>query len=330
MAGIACLAVSCLSTSGGTYRQAELAGARSRVTWVTPLNDDFKTLDQFNRVVSSPKEALKLYCTGGRPARAWNMPVRAIVPRLPAGIPIDEASQVKGQVYERFKAIIGPKLFFDETAPVADGKNEAPLSEIVFALPAADRKSVEKAFRETRLSRNVTTLLLGFDGENGMLLGAMDSQYYGVEHFGAPHEDKWQLKARPAAMFPNGGIMGTVLQARRLKTSNGENIWPVHPSAVLEAALLPKHFTMLIPPAVQARYFADSMPENGFFVRANGTFDLGQAVNERQKLWNAYFLKSVAVEEAQTADPDVVQFNVRLDLSLFCAYARPADELLTR
>jgi len=326
---LALLATSCLSTSGGTYRQAELTGTRFKVSWVTPLNDEFKTREQFQRVLSSPKETLKVYCASGRPRRDWSLPVRAIVPRPPAGIPIDEASAIKGRVYQAFKAVLGPGIFLDEPAPALTGPVTAQVSDVV-ALPAPDRAAAEKSFRETRLSPSVTTLLLAFQGESGLLLGAIDSPHYNIERGGSEVEDKWRLKAAPIPASRSDGLMGVIWPARRFKSSTGDFIWPVHPAAVLEAALLPMQFTMLIPPAVQARYFGAAVPGSPFFLRDDGTFDLSQAVKDRQKIWNAYFSKAIVVDEAQTQDPDVVQFNLRFDMSLFCAYARPVDDLLTK
>lgn len=324
------VASSCLSTSGGTYREAELAGARSKVSWVTPLNDEVKGKARFDELVSSPRETLKVYCANGRPRRAWQMPVKAIVPRLPAGIPIDEASQMKGRVYQAFKSIVTSTIFLDEPPVVGAVEPKVPGGNKVVALPSPSRPDAEKAFRNTRLNGSVMTLLLAFQGEDGLLLGALDSPQYAVERGGSEIEDKWRLRAAPERNDRGGGLMGVVWPARRFKGSAGETIWPVHPAAILEAALLPTQFTLLVPPSVQSQYFGSAAPGRGFFVRDDGTFDLSEAVKKRQAIWNAYFSKAVAVDEAQTNDPDVVQFNLRFDMELFCAYARPVDDLLTK
>jgi hypothetical protein len=326
-------AMSCLSTSGGTYREAELTGALSKASWVTALNDEVKGKAQIDALVASPRETLKVYCANGRPRRAWQMPVKAIVPRMPAGIPIDEASQMKGRVYEAFKSIVTARLFLDEPPVVAgDEAKEAkvPAGNKIVALTSPSRADAEKAFRNTRVNGSVMTLLLAFQGDDGLLLGALESPQYAIERGGSQIEDKWRLRASPERGDRGGGLMGVVWPARRFKGSAGEFVWPVHPAAILEASLLPAQFTMLIPPSVQSKYFGSVAPGRGFFVRDDGTFDLSDAVKNRQAIWNAYFTRAVGVDEAQTNDPDVVQFNLRFDMELFCAYARPVDDLLTK
>jgi len=320
----------CISTSGGTYRAAEVRGALSKVTWVTPVSDEMKTAQQFDRVLHSPQETLKLYCSNGKPRRSWNLPIRAIVPRPPAGIPIDQASEIKGRVYQAFRNIIGPAIFIDEPAPLVSGAIEVTAAARVVAVSTADPETVLAKFRETRLSENATTLMVGYDGQRGLFLGVIDAKEFAIERIGSPAEDKWKLKGVAGGTRHNPSLMGAVWADRRFKSAEGDVIYPVYPAGVLEAGLLPMHFTMLVPPGVQKKYFAELTPERGFFIREDGTFDLGDAVGSRQRLWNAYFNKAVVVEEAQTSDPDVVQFNVRMDLDLFCAYARPVQDLLTK
>ena len=334
--GLACGSVflfllsGCISTSGGTYRAAEVRGALSKVTWVTPVSDEMKTAKQFDRVLQSPQETLKLYCSNGKPRRSWNLPIRAIVPRPPAGIPIDQASEIKGRVYQAFRNIIGPAIFIDEPAPLVSGASEVTAGARVVAVSTADPETVLAKFRETRLTENATTLMVGYDGQRGLVLGVIEAREFVVERIGSPAEDKWKLKGIAGGTRHNPSLMGAVWTDRRFKSAEGDVIYPVHPAGVLEAGLLPMHFTMLIPSGVQKKYFAELTPERGFFIRDDGTFDLGDAVGGRQRLWNAYFNKAVVVEEAQTSDPDVVQFNIRMDLDLFCAYARPVQDLLTK
>lgn len=320
----------CLSTSGGTYRAAEVRGALSKVSWVTPLSDELKTAQQFDRILHSPQETLKLYCSNGRPRQSWNLAVRAIVPKPPAGIPIDQASEIKGRVYQAFRNIIGPAIFIDEPAPLGTSASEVGAGSRLVAVSTADPESILAKFRETRLSEGATTLMIGYDAHRGLFLGVIDAGEFAVERSGSPSEDKWKLKGVAAGTRHNPSLMGAVWTDRRFKSAEGEVIYPVHPAGVLEAGLLPMHFTMLVPPAVQKKYFAELTPERGFFIREDGTFDLGEAVGRRQGLWNAYFNKAIVVEEAQTSDPDVVQFNIRMDLDLFCAYARPVQDLLTK
>jgi hypothetical protein len=289
-----------------------------------------KTAQQFDRVLHSPQETLKLYCSNGKPRRSWNLPIRAIVPRPPAGIPIDQASEIKGRVYQAFRNIIGPAIFIDEPAPLVSGAIEVTAAARVVAVSTADPETVLAKFRETRLSENATTLMVGYDGQRGLFLGVIDAKEFAIERIGSPAEDKWKLKGVAGGTRHNPSLMGAVWADRRFKSAEGDVIYPVYPAGVLEAGLLPMHFTMLVPPGVQKKYFAELTPERGFFIREDGTFDLGDAVGSRQRLWNAYFNKAVVVEEAQTSDPDVVQFNVRMDLDLFCAYARPVQDLLTK
>ncbi|MEY4630226.1 MAG: hypothetical protein RIQ81_346 [Pseudomonadota bacterium] len=330
LAAFSLLAVSCLSTSAGMYRESELAGARSKFSWITPLQAGLKDAGRFHQLLASPRETFKLYCINGRPAKSWSMPVKAVVPRPPAGIPIDQAAELRGKVYQAFKAIVGASIFQDEQAPMVKGQEETkPLGTLV-ALDSPQRADIEKSFRHTRLSDSVTTMLLAFGEEKGLVLGALQAKQYSIQRGAGVVEDKWQLNESSESNRGGQGIMGVVWPERGFKNSRGEIVWPIHPAGILEASLLPSQFTLLIPHAVQRRFFGDQVPGRGFFIRDDGAFDLSEAISKRQQVWNAYFSKAIAVDEAQTSDPDVVQFNMRLDLELFCAYARPVDELLTK
>ena len=323
-------ATACLSTSAATYRMGEIAGTRQKVSWVTPLNHDFKSREQMERVVANPRDAFASYCRNGRPTKEWILPVRAIVPKPPAGIPIDEASRIRGRIYDAFKNVIGPGIFLNERPVKSASTERKQVSEMVFGLKSPERTEIEKSLRETRLHSDVTTVLIAFGEENGLLLGALNPNYFRIEQAGSAGEEKWRFTHSEGYKPEENGIMGIVWDERRFKTSTGESIWPVHPAGIFEAALLPMHFTMLVPAEVQSKHLSKASDGLPFFVRKDGTFDLSEATKDRQKIWNAYFSHAVTVEEAQTQDPDVVQFNVRFDLSLFCAYARPVEDLLTR
>lgn len=285
-------------------------------------------------MIQSPGEILNHFCSSRKPRHSWNLPIRAIVPKPPAGIPIDRASTVNRDVYKLYRQLIGSILFRDESfGPLeihtSNQRKEDRLASIKTLDSPEENRFIED-LRQTRLSGNLTTVLVAFDGSHEMTLGMIQTGDYEPSRSGIAESDRWSIGKPNPRKKDNNAIAGVVWRHRAFKDEAGKMVWPIHPAGILEAGLLPYHFTMLIPPAVQREFFGSDMPNSGFFIKPDGTYDLGQAIEHRRKIWNAFFEKSVSVDEAQTDDPSTIQFNLKLNLEVFCAYARPVKDLLTR
>lgn len=126
-------------------------------------------------------------------------------------------------------------------------------------------------------------------------------------------------------------------------------LFPAPPVVSYEAHWFTSQFTMLIPETIQKQVFAkyydapygihageyDSnrngyIDGKGFFVNSDESFNLTDAVEKRTALWNAYFKTFTQIKEAQTEDPVVIDFEVNLDLNLFCAYGRNINDLTSK
>jgi hypothetical protein len=82
---------------------------------------------------------------------------------------------------------------------------------------------------------------------------------------------------------------------------------------------------MLIPEPEQRRLWGSRT----YFTTGSG-FNLSAAVRERDRLWERYLQTFTSRKEAQSANPRLVDYEVSLDLGLFCAYGRAVADLTAR
>lgn len=328
-------ASACISTRGDTYPEETLRATTRQLTWLSPTLPDNLSESSFDAIINSPKEAFAHFCSSGKPKHAWNLPVRAVRPRLPAGIPIDQASAINGEVYQFFKQSISANLFLNELILASEDSGStsaaSKTNSTILTLNSPEPEHLIKTLQNTRLVDNLTTVLVGFNKRQELTLGMIRTRKFAHKNAGMENGKK-RLRVHEVLddSSKGGAIAGVIWESQKLKDTDGNYVWPIHPAGILEAGLLPTHFTMLIPENVQKKFFDKKQSGRGFFIRPDGAFDLTEAIKDRRKLWNAYFSQAVRVDEAQTEDPSIIQFNIRLNLDLFCAYARPVKDLLTK
>ncbi len=81
---------------------------------------------------------------------------------------------------------------------------------------------------------------------------------------------------------------------------------------------------LLIPEKEQIELFGES------FGYKNEQLDPGEILKNNEKMWANYLKKFVYIQEDQTIDPQIINIKVGLDLSLFCAYGRSKDSLISK
>lgn len=79
-------------------------------------------------------------------------------------------------------------------------------------------------------------------------------------------------------------------------------------------------YTLILPKDVQTKVFGRPFVDQS----------IKYAVEERSKLWQYMALRYTTVKEAVNDDPDTLNFEIGLDLSLFCQYKRRVSDLVSR
>lgn len=128
-----------------------------------------------------------------------------------------------------------------------------------------------------------------------------------------------------------GYATSTPLNVFEFGNKNGDyqRMFALMPLIFAETFYFPNFYTMLIPEEEQKGIWKGSHSSKAFFV-SGGKFQLGEAVRDRYSLWDAYFQSFTSYKAAQTKDPRVIDYEVSLDLSLFCAYGRPVDDFISK
>ena len=112
---------------------------------------------------------------------------------------------------------------------------------------------------------------------------------------------------------------------RAFRDTDGKILYPLYPVIPFETEFLPRHFTMLIPEATQN----DLFEKRTYFLKDDGSFNLSAAISERDRLWEAFINGQTSLKESQTDDPQVIDFEVELNLDIFCSYGRLVSDLVT-
>jgi hypothetical protein len=131
-----------------------------------------------------------------------------------------------------------------------------------------------------------------------------------------------------------GNLPATLTEPDR---HSAELTFPIKTAIPLEVPIFANHFSFLTP-NWQWYKAADAVGLDGSRfswidrrIRKNTEdFDFGFVVNERFDLWASYIKIFTQVKEAQTEDPQVIDFEVSLDLNMFCAYGRHTSEFVTK
>jgi hypothetical protein len=118
--------------------------------------------------------------------------------------------------------------------------------------------------------------------------------------------------------------------------STREKIFPIVRGRPLEPATFSAFYTMLIPLELQKKLWPHLVVRGGkwlwmdyFFLKEDGSYNFQRAIVDRKSIFEEYIKTFTKVKEAQTSDPQVLNFEVSLDLSVLCQYSRPISDLVS-
>jgi len=349
---------------------------------------------------AKPKEYFNLYCQSGKQKRALKTKIKAVLPKAPSGMMLDEAAKFDKTVHDKADAIVsnyylighGSKYetkqeiqpinykinrtlaktahfsassfkTFDQHVKYFKSPLDARQSANPVELDSDDRDSegdvecggkcppVRACPVVVSFSERGKPILLGFKH----LLGAKIENSGGTDLYDKPERKNIHVDIQE----PDCGFIGEV-DTKGLKSTNMQTVYPIKPLVPFEPRFFSSSFTMLMPLKVQRTVWANGSKEKlknlpnyataseeqranafreidqkindwqGFFVNEDGTFNISDAVKERSDLWQEYIQTFTNVKRSQSADPQIIDYEVSLDLNVFCAYGRPISDFITK
>jgi hypothetical protein len=314
----------CTHRSSGIYRSAEKEPFLQVQSYFTPYDKSLRTIvGSGDPLAADARRVFEHYCSNGRSQKAVETTIRAVLPRQPKGIAIDVASQMQESTYQSYRSLI--KKFYQASSyqDILDGKktSEAPP---VFGLRDPSPKAFVSLAKESRANEKIPLTLLALNGSSTLLMGAMKLPVYSAVSYEGSEKGlfKWRETDNDP---PLRGAIDVIFPERPMRDEKGQLFYPIYSALPFEVVFFRKYFTMLIPEETQHQL----LNGRSLFIRDGGSFDLGQAVERREQLWNAYVESQTSLKEAQTDDPQVVDFQVKLEMDLFCRYGRAVSDLLT-
>lgn len=321
---VSLLLTGCISQSSGIYRQVEAEPFREVQSYFTPHDKSLMPIiGDRDPMTADPRRVFEYYCSGGRSQRPLETTIRAVLPRAPKGVAIDAASSLQQELYEYFRLFA--KNYYKASIYEDDSRNQKLSgSPLAYAMKEPSMESCVALAKETRVNEKVPFTLLSVNGTNTLLLGAMRMPIYSRSSYSGSEAGLFQWR-KASGEPPQHNSIDVIFPSRPMFDDQGQKIYPVYPTLPFEVLFFQKYFTMLIPAETQQQLFQG----NTFFLRDDGSFDLGKATQRRAAVWEAYVGTQTSLKEAQSDDPQIVDFQVKLDLNLFCRYGRVVSDLLT-
>lgn len=306
------------------------------------------------------RSAFARFCRQGEPVTDLREAIRFVIPRVPAGIPLDEAAMGRQRLLSQVRGILqafyvvtsswsgeepasarscgvdeGSRPYFYGLAVAEKGIHGSDPLEAGLRAPAAlpdwnDLGSYLFIRSSGVSSRIYLTRNRAFRFE---VPGEEDPAAGGVLYSLADG----RLSEPLATHWPGRGTLVASAGPIWFRVGGGESegrgpealraVFPLRRVGLGDAAVLKRLFTLAVPRETLERELgAQAAPG----VEAGGDLPFSTLVRRRAEIWDAYFLRHTRVREAMNEDARVIDYEVSLDLGLFCRYGRPVKDLVTR
>lgn len=325
---ICCLALAfsaCISPSAGIYLQEDRNPIRIVRGYHTPLHKELSSIvKNSDPLRADPRKVFNFYCSKGKQQRAIRTPIRAVLPRAPKGVAIDKAAELREKIYVAFrdlaKSFYAPAIY--EKAPRT--LNDDSKNFHFYGLREASGSEFVKSSKELRLSQDLPITYLHLDGSPTVYLAMASLPTFTTVDYSGSQPGMFQIR-ESKEQAPNYAGIDVVFPKRSFRDQDGKALYPLYPTLPFETEFFSMHFTMLIPAATQQQIFGNS----SYFLKEDGSFDFTSAINNRERLWQDYIVAQTSLKESQSDDPQIIDFEVELNLSAFCAYGRLVSDLVT-
>lgn len=285
--------------------------------------------------IETAKKLFSAYCRSGKPSMELKVPIRAVLLSPSRGQIIDETTSSLSQVRWETEKFVGS--FFALTATGPGLRNGYDYAHSIWTegksgdigIGAAAFQSSSESLHQSKQTSEVPHAVM-YPNDPKVYLS-----YGGARYLEVINDHAEFRTGSSDGVF--GMTTGEPLIAFEIDYTKGDyrryvaehQMFALKPLRFAETFYFPNYYTMLIPEKEQAGIWRGLHPSRTFFV-SSGKFKLSEAVRERHSIWNAYFETFTSYKVAQTKDPMVVDYEVSLDLSLFCAYGRPIEDFITK
>lgn len=295
------------------------------------------------------KGIFNLFCESGRVVRLPKRKVSLLVPAPPAGVPLDVAlsdrtkyvSSVTEFLKSRFFIKFSPANYIDskEIERIRNGLKEHTFHESLklagfefndFKRTRAASKASPSKFKPIAVTfPDDETIYIGRFEVNEIqynfektVLGKFDpsleiAEKDDIENIfrSTRHFAKWSKDKDPDLFL-------VAKRGWRVKSSVDDKkksvTYPLDFGFFGDLATLKSSFTMIVPRAKQEELFHRS-----FGYGDGGELVPSRLIEESKSLWQEYVKTFTTLKEAPSSDPSVLNFEVSLDLGLFCKTAKP-------
>lgn len=276
--------------------------SNSPVLW----SPNIEELSLFLKGQPAEKSVFSFYCSNGIQKRKLLTKIQAVISAPPKGISLDKAIVIQNQKQENLISFI--KLFYRNIFL----KDVWTKSGIGLETEQSEFFTVRSTESELYPYSTTPSLLLKSSDDKALNL------VFGLPHFTIQYDSK-KFFIPKYFIVGNGGhksgfVMITSNTINAYENSNSESSEPFNTTTDLQLieAVLTNTFTIL--------------PEDeNLFSTQNLTSEKNLAA-----IWEHYLIQNTSYKEAQTSDPNIIRYEISLDLNGFCKRARPITDLLSK
>lgn len=326
------LTMSCASK--GTYSTSDI-GERFSVQesprpWSPNLAAMRSTLKKDSKLPIE-KQIFNFYCSQGHQTRALKTKIHAVISRPPTGAPVDEAALIQSKKRQLIQDQIQNfyrTLFLEDGLTRSGFGQETELNEFFATEAKSNSEFIAKSKTPTEACDSGCVSIVSFDQDFQLILS------FGLRRYQTQY-------VREKFLIPKYLLVGTDTNLSGFVSANKQTVNAFTSSSAEEATehrtmtdlyfiekILAQKFTMLIPAAVQESIFGSPK----FFISNADQFSIRESIDSSQlkKLWSAYLSKFTTYKESQSPDPQILDYEVELDLKPLCSYGRAIDDLISK
>lgn len=305
-------------------------------------------------------------CSSGTPRQKLSVAASLVIPKVAAGKTIDVASRFRQELAKSVREEL-PKLIFGNLADggssdeqVMDHYRSAPpdLGEVMRVFGFFDEEAndpvqfytnlrVETAHTENLVEYVKPYSMYALIDKNRILLVPRASAYISLDRksgcawsckspdyadqLRASASDKWQ-----EIEYQGFGekIIPAFIAPEYFELEDGRRFHPLGTFGLSDVRFLQRAFVYMIPADVQRKVFLDerfkASTGRGYGYDSGGNLTPSKALEDQSAAWSSVIENFSTVQEAPSADPQVINYLVSLDLTIACKYARPVTDLVTQ
>lgn len=320
--------------------------------------------------LEAQKQLKNFYCNKDQQIRRYTLLLKLVIPKLPDGISLEEANKniidYKKWAKDHIGDILRETANFENPvvsnikAPIFRASQATAANMITVLKKEKSRCCARPQYFYTSpkesLFVHMTSVRQDYDYAY--------SDEYGIYEWSSRNYSEFPPKSQagaigetlgesPITFFDKTRLLVTGYGQETIKSPEdyvrrlsdvGKKDYPIyrvsHPIS-LEPYLMINGFTLLVPREVQeklswgrSKYNIENDYEQEsqvfFGVKSNDEFSTEQALLDRQEIWKKYFQSFATVEEFPTKDPQIIQYEIKVDLNPFCKYARTINSLQTQ